>query len=308
MNRSPDRPRVHVIIPSYNTAALLCRCLDSLRAQGRGPEREIYVVDNASSDDSVERVRQGYPEVNLLISAHNGGFAYAINRGLRQIRQARPGRIGPDFVLLLNSDTELPPGTLSGMVDFMARHPEAGMASAKLTMGDGQLDLACRRSFPTPAVALYRLLGLSRLFPRSRLFGRYNMTYLDADEMTEVDAICGAFMFARGEVVDEVGLLDEDFFMYGEDLDWCYRTKEAGWKIYYYPQVQVRHWKRASSRQRPRASLRAFYEAMGIFYRKHLAARYPAPLNWLVEWGISLQRELALAALTLRRGREKEGP
>lgn len=298
-------PSVYVIIPSYNTADFLCRCLDSLRAQESPPPTGIYVVDNASRDDSVARVRQGYPEARLLPSAHNGGFAYAVNMGLRAVLAERSGQAGRYDVLLLNSDTELPPTALAEMVAFLEAHPEAGAAGPQLLMADGQIDLAGRRSFPTPAVAFYRLFGLATLFPHSRRFGRYNLTYLDPAETAEVDAISGAFMLVRGEVVEAVGLLDEAFFFYGEDLDWAYRIKARGWKIYYYPAVQVRHWKRASSRQRPRASVKDFYQAMRIFHRKHFAPRYPWPVNALVEVGITVREALALAPYLLRRQEDR---
>lgn len=293
---------VYVIIPSYNTADYLCRCLDSLRAQQGELSLEVYVVDNASGDDSVERVRRGYPEVQLLTSERNGGFAYAVNLALRAVRAGRAGRTAPYYVLLLNSDTELPPTAVAQMVGFLEAHPEAGAAGPQLLMADGQMDVAGRRSFPTPEVAFYRLFGLARVFPRSRRFGRYNLTYLDPAETAEVDAVSGAFMLVRGAVVEEVGPLDEAFFFYGEDLDWAYRIKQLGWKVYYYPAVQVRHWKRASSRLRARASIRDFYQAMRIFHRKHFAPRYRWPVNALIELGISLREGLALLSYALRRG------
>jgi N-acetylglucosaminyl-diphospho-decaprenol L-rhamnosyltransferase len=296
---------VYVIIPSYNTADYLCRCLASLRVQEGAPVLEIYVVDNASADDSVARVRRDYPEVHVLESAHNGGFAYAVNMGLRAVRAQRSGRPGRYDVLLLNSDTELPPDALGRMVAFLEAHPEAGAAGPQLLMANGRIDLACRRSFPTPEVAFYRLVGLAALFPRSRRFGRYNMTYLDPAETAEVDAITGAFMLVRGEVVETVGLLDEAFFFYGEDLDWAYRIKEQGWKIYYYPAVQVYHWKRASSRLRPRSSVTDFYQAMRIFYHKHLAPRHSRFVNLLVDVGISLREGIALVPYLFRRQEDR---
>ncbi len=193
----------------------------------------------------------------------------------------------PTFALLLNPDTELPPDALARMLDFMAEHPDAGIAGPKLVLLDGSLDLACRRSFPTPEVAFYRLVGLSRLFPRSRRFGRYNLTYLDPDQAAEVDSVVGAFMLVRAEAIAQVGLMDGQFFMYGEDLDWAYRIKMAGWKVYYNPAVTVLHVKRAATRHSPRAQIE-FYRAMGIFYRKHYAAKTPWWLHALIASAISL--------------------
>jgi GT2 family glycosyltransferase len=153
------------------------------------------------------------------------------------------------------------------------------------------LDLACRRSFPTPEVSFYRLIGLSRLFPHSRRFGRYNLTYLDPDQVAEVDSVVGAFMLVRSEAVAQAGLMDEQFFMYGEDLDWAYRIKSAGWKIYYNPAVTVLHIKRAASRHSKRAQIE-FYRAMDIFYRKHYAAQTPWWLHLLIVGAISSRLKL----------------
>ncbi|HEC34004.1 MAG TPA: glycosyltransferase family 2 protein, partial [Chloroflexi bacterium] len=189
--------------------------------------------------------------------------------------------------------TELPPDGLSRMLAFMEEHPDAGVAGPRLILRDGSLDLACRRSFPSPAISFYRLSGLSRLFPRSRLFGRYNLTYLDPGEMTEVDAVVGAFMLVRREAIVDVGLLDENFFMYGEDLDWCYRIKAAGWKVYYNPAVTVLHVKRAASQHSARAQVE-FWRAMRLFYQKHYAAQTPWPVHILI-----------LAALAVRAGLER---
>ncbi len=205
-----------------------------------------------------------------------------------------------DYVLLLNSDTAVPPGALDALIDYLESHPDVGACGPKLLLADGSLDLACRRSFPTPEVAFYRITGLSRLFPRSPRFGRYNMTFLDPDVETEVDAVVGACMLVRASVVREVGLLDEAFFMYGEDLDWAYRIKQYGWRIMYVPSVTIHHYKRASSRQRPFRSIRAFHGAMRVFHRRHYAATTPAALNLLIEAGITLKEAWSLGSNLIR--------
>ncbi len=192
-----------VIILSYNTRDLLSDCLRSVMANIATLEAEVFVVDSGSVDGSIELVKEQYPQVKLIVTSAFGGFAHANNLALRQAR----GR----YQLLLNSDTVLPPGALGKVLAFMEAHPDAGMAGVKLVKADGSLDLACRRSFPTPEVAFYRLTGLSRLFPRSPRFGRYNLTFLDPDQTTEVDSVCGAFALARREAIEQVGLLDEDF-------------------------------------------------------------------------------------------------
>ncbi len=194
----------------------------------------------------------------------------------------------------------MPPGALDALIDYLESHPDVGACGPKLLLADGSLDLACRRSFPTPEVAFYRITGLSRLFPRSPRFGRYNMTFLDPDVETEVDAVVGACMLVRASVVREVGLLDEAFFMYGEDLDWAYRIKQYGWRIMYVPSVTIHHYKRASSRQRPFRSIRAFHGAMRVFHRRHYAATTPAALNLLIEAGITLKEAWSLGSNLIR--------
>ena len=165
---------------------------------------------------------------------------------------------------------------------------------------DGPLDLACRRSFPTPTSGLFKLAGLSRLFPKSRLLAKYNLTYLSDDETAEVDSVMGAYMLVRSEALAQAGLFDERFFMYGEDLDLAFRIKERGWKVFYYPAVEVLHHKGAASRKQSERSIREFYRAMHIFYRKHYAGRNIGPINVVVSLGITLRGWIALAQNALR--------
>ncbi len=283
--------RLAVVILNYNRADLLADCLASIAAAPTRCEVSVWVVDNASTDGSAQMVRERFAWVHLIESPVNGGFAAGNNLAIRQILAlADP----PTYILLLNNDTVVPPGALDGLVDYLDQHPTVGAVGPKLLLPDGSLDLACRRSFPTPAVAFYRLFGLSRLFPRSRRFAAYNLTYLDPEVETEVDSVVGACMMVRTAVVREVGLLDEAFFMYGEDLDWAYRIKQYGWKIVYYPAVTVYHYKRAASSRRPIPSIRAFYDAMRLFHRKHYAATTPALLNGLIELGITVKELWAL--------------
>ena len=299
-----------IVIVNYRTCDLLRECLQSIY-EGRGDfSFQVCVVDNCSQDGSCAMVGEEFPQVQLIESAINGGYAYANNLGLRafgfaQTSDERSSESTPRYALLLNPDTLLPPSALQEMLNFMETHPEAGVAGPRLVLADGSLDLACRRSFPSPAVSFYRMVGLSKLFPRSRRFGRYNLTYLDPDEVAEVDSVVGAFMLVRAEALKQVGLLDESFFMYGEDLDWAYRIKEAGWKVYYNPQVTVLHYKRAASRHSRKANYE-FYRAMHIFYRKHYAATTPFWLHWLILGGIALRGGLAALSSRLLRGSKNE--
>ena len=252
---------------------------------------KAVVIDNASTDGSQEMVEAHFPDVDLIASEVNGGFAYANNIGLRHVgfgSDGSPQAEAPRYVLLLNPDTLLPPTALAEMIAFMDGHSEAGAVGPKLMLLDGSLDLACRRAFPTPAVSFYRMVGLSKIFPRSPLFGRYNMTFSDPNELLEVDSVVGAFMMVRREAIAQAGLLDETYFMYGEDLDWAYQIKKNNWRIYYNPAVTVTHVKRAASRRSPKAQIE-FYRAMDIFYKKFYADQTPFWLHGLVVAGINLR-------------------
>lgn len=279
-----------IVIVNYNTKNLLRDCLNSIYNSSGPFQFKVVVVDNASPDNSAQMVEAEFPQVSLVSSQINGGFAYANNLGLRQAgfnADGSPQPHAPRYALLLNPDTVLPPTGLAEMITFMDAHPEAGAVGPKLVLPDGHLDLACRRAFPTPEVSFYRMVGLSKLFPHHRLFGRYNMTFADPDELIEVDSVVGAFMLVRREAIAQAGLLDETYFMYGEDLDWAYHIKADGWKIYYNPAVTVTHVKRAASRHSPKAQME-FYRAMDIFYRKFYAKSTPFWLHSLVITGINL--------------------
>jgi N-acetylglucosaminyl-diphospho-decaprenol L-rhamnosyltransferase len=284
-----------IVILNYNTREVLRDCLTSL-SHARDTEFETIVVDNCSGDGSADMVRSEFPRVRLVASPRNGGYAYGNNLGLREFL-ARPDP--PRALLLLNADTIVPPEALRGLMDFLDANPKAGVVGPKLVLRDGSLDLACRRSFPTPQVSFYRMVGLSKLFPRSPRFGRYNLTYLDENETAEVDSVVGACMLMRTEALHGAGLLDESFFMYGEDLDLSLRIKAQGWRVYYYPGVAIRHYKRESSKQSRRAQVE-FYRAMYIFYRKHYARTTPLWLHALVLGGIAVRGGLVLARDMLR--------
>jgi N-acetylglucosaminyl-diphospho-decaprenol L-rhamnosyltransferase len=309
-----DQLDLLIVIVNYNTRDLLRDCLASIYESRGDFSYEVCVVDNGSRDNSAAMVRQEFPQAQLIEIPVNQGYAYANNLGLKAFgfqnsppaQHPCPEPFGfaqdapdeelsapvPRYALLLNADTLLPPSALQDMLDFMEAHPEAGAAGPRLVREDGSLDLACRRGFPTPSAFVYRMMGLSKLFPKSRRFGRYNLTYLDPDELTEVDSVVGAFMLVRAEAIRQVGLLDETFFLYGEDLDWAYRIRKAGWKIYYNPQVTVLHVKAASTRHSRRARYE-FFRAMDIFYRKHYADTTPLWLHWLIISGIALRGGLA---------------
>ncbi|HUE75731.1 MAG TPA: glycosyltransferase family 2 protein [Chloroflexota bacterium] len=289
---------VAIVILNYNVAPLLRQCLRSLEAASTEVSARAIVVDNCSSDDSVNMVRTEFPDVIVIQSATNGGFSVGNNLALRAIAELSPM---PRYVWLLNPDTVVPPDALHSLVDYMDRAPDVGATGPRLLLSNGELDLACRRSFPSPIVSLYHMIGLSRLFPKSTRFARYRLTFLPDDAVADVDSVVGACMLVRTELLRSVGLLDEAFFMYGEDLDWAYRIKEAGWRVVYNGTVTVIHHKRQSSRTSPRAIVE-FYRSMLIFFHKHYAARTATPVAWLIILGRYAQWGLALAVNRLRGG------
>ncbi|MCR4437567.1 MAG: glycosyltransferase [bacterium] len=278
-------PELAIIIVSYNVRDFLEQALTSVRKAVQGIAAEVWVVDNASTDGTVAMVGRSFPGVRLIANQRNVGFAAANNQVLRQSEA--------QVFCLLNPDTVVQEDTFRTLLAFLRAHPDVGMVGCKILNPDGSLQQACRRSIPTPWVAFTKLVGLSRLFPRSKLFGRYNLTYLDPDKTYEVEAISGSFMMVRREAVAQVGLLDETFFLYGEDLDWCLRFRNAGWKVYYVPETKIVHFKGESSRRSGFDSLRLFYQAMHLFVRKHFASRSFFPLRWFLVLAIWLRAALS---------------
>ena len=295
-----------IVIVNYNTRELLRACLRSVYASEGDFTYHVTVVDNKSEDGSVAMVQQAFPQARVIPAPRNGGFAYANNIGLRAygFGQGKSLDALPRYALLLNPDTELPPTALAEMIALMAERPDIGAAGPRLVLPDGSLDKACRRAFPTPMSFIYRGLGLSKLFPEHPRFAQYNLTFLPEDQETEVDSVVGAFMLVRSQALEAAGLLDESFFMYGEDLDWAFRIKQAGWKIWYYPQVTVYHHKGAASRGNVRAR-RAFYDAMAIFVRKHYKEQTNPLLYATIMAGISVKGSIDVG-MTWLRGRKLE--
>ncbi|HZR97537.1 MAG TPA: glycosyltransferase family 2 protein [Chloroflexota bacterium] len=298
-------PRVGVVIVTYNSARVLGPCLESLRAQQPAVALTTIVVDNGSTDGTQELARTGFPEVVLIQAPRNGGFSYGTNIGLRALGlldgpPAGAGGPSCDYVLFLNADTELPSGALAPLVALLARRPEIGALSPRLVRQDGSLDQACRRGFPTAWNALCHVLGLDRRWPESPRFGRYNLTYLPEDQPAAVDAVAGAFMLMPVAAVQQVGAWDEEFFAYGEDIDYCLRVRQAGWLVWYEPSVTVLHLKGAISQQRSLRMIREFYRAMRVYYRKHQAPGHPLPLRLLITGSTYFFQALALLRQRLR--------
>ena len=291
-----------IVVVNYNVRDLLRDCLASVFDSRADFAYEVCVVDNNSGDGSADMVITEFPQVHL-IRADNRGYAAGNNLGLRAF--GFPDAAEARYALLLNPDTILPPAALADMLAFMEAHPQAGAAGARLVRDDGSLDKACRRSFPTPAVAFYRLFGLSRLFPHSRRFGRYNLTYLSPDVTTEVDSVVGAFMLMRGEALAQAGLLDERYFMYAEDLDLCYRFKQHGWQVWYNADVTVLHYKGRSSQQRSALANYHFYRTMRLFHDEHFKQRTFFLVNGLIYAAIGLLGGWAFLRNRLRPAGER---
>lgn len=255
-----------IIIVNYNVKEFLQNCIHSIQKATKNITSEIIVVDNASDDGSVELLQSQFPEVKLFVNNKNLGFSAANNIGL----QYSTGK----HLLLLNPDTIVEENTFDTLIDFFNTNPDAGLAGCKILNPDGTLQLACRRSFPGPWTSFCKVTGLSSLFPKSKIFARYNLTYLDENKTYEVDAISGSFMMMKREVFEKIGGLDEIFFMYGEDLDWCYRVQKAGYKVYYVHSTQIIHYKGESTKRSSLDETKLFYNAMHLFVKKHLATSF----------------------------------
>jgi GT2 family glycosyltransferase len=282
------KPLVSAIVVSFNVRNLLLECLRAFYASSDVPV-EAVVVDNASVDGSADAVDAAFPQAKVIRQAVNVGFGKGNNAGLQQAE----GR----FILLLNPDVTVEPGCVGKLADFLLVRPDAGAVGPRLERPDHSLDLAARRGFPTPSAAFYRLTGLSRLFPNSPRFNRYNMGHQSESELHEVDAGTAACLMVRRAAIDRVGFFDPDYFMYGEDLDLCYRLKRGGWKVFYLPDARALHVKGASTRQSTGRMLWEFHRAMWTFHHKHYAADMPAFANGLV-WASIWARWVTLLAKT----------
>ena len=269
---------ISVIIVNYNVKELLEQCINSVLTASKNLSAEIIIVDNNSFDGSVEYIKSKFssnPAVKIIASPLNLGFAKANNLGAKEAKG--------DYLLILNPDTIMQEDTLEKCLEFYKQNENTGALTCKLILPNGKLDLACRRSFPTPSVAVYRMLGLSKLFPKSKTFGKYNLTYLDENKTYEVDAIVGAFMLIKKDVYQKIKGFDEEYFMYGEDLDLCYRIKKSGRKIYYYPETSIIHYKGESTKKSSISYVNNFYGAMQIFVKKNLNTNF-----WLMNLLINL--------------------
>lgn len=295
-----DRCQLSIIIVNYNTCQLLDDCLASLQAADTPPGGfEVIVVDNASHDDSVQMVRQKYPSVKCVASPENLGFSAGNNRGLAEA--------DGDFVLFLNSDTQVAADALTRPLAYLTDHPNVGALTVRLVYPDGRRDPDNHRGFPTPWNAFCHFSGLSQLFPHDPCFNGYFQSYANFSQTHTVDVIAGSYMLMPMMLCLELGCWDEDYFFYGEDIDFCYRIRQAGYDIVYYPHVEVLHYKGASSGLRKESAaiaqppketrIRVAKEsvrAMKLFYRKFYRDQYPSWVTAVVLAGIELRGQLRI--------------
>lgn len=284
--------KLSVIIVSYNVKHFLEQCLHSVRAASVGIDTEIFVVDNASVDGSVKMVREKFPEVICIANEDNPGFAKANNQAIRQSEG--------EYVLLLNPDTIVETDTFAKIIGFMDSHPDAGGLGVKMVDGTGRFLPESKRGLPTPVVAFYKIFGLSRLFPKSKTFNKYHLGYLDKDKTHQVEILAGAFMLMRKSVLDKVGLLDEAFFMYGEDIDLSYRIIKGGYHNYYYPDARIIHYKGESTKKGSLNYVFVFYNAMIIFARKHFTAKNAQLFSILINMAIYFRAFLSIISRVLK--------
>jgi len=296
-----EKVDLSIIIVSYNTKDFLKKCLESLNS-----DDEIIVVDNNSSDGSVEMVKRiktsKTQNIKIIGNKKNLGFAKANNIGLRK----SSGR----YILFLNPDTIVQKDTLKTMIKFMDENPKVGAATCRVELTNGQLDQACHRGFPTVWNAFCYFSGLEKLFPKSKIFAGFSLSYLPLDKIHEIDSGVGAFLIVRREAGEPLGWFDEDYFWYGEDLDFCYRLKQKGWKIMFVPTTKIIHWKGAASgikkysqkispakKQTKIKATKASVKVMRIFFDKHYQKKYPRFVYWLVMLGISLLEKIRLSRI-----------
>ncbi len=282
-----------VIIVNYNVKHFVEQCLHSVVNASKNLKVEVFLVDNNSVDGSVAFVKQKFPEVKLIANKINTGFAVANNQAIRQC--------SGKYILLLNPDTVVQEDTFEKAIQFMNEHTDAGGLGIKMVDGKGNFLPESKRGLPTPSVAFYKIFGLSKLFPGSKKFGQYHLTYLDKNKNHVVDVLSGAFMLLRKETLDKVGILDENYFMYGEDIDLSYRITLGGFKNYYFAESSIIHYKGESTKKSSVNYVFVFYKAMAIFAQKHFSSGNAKLFGFLIHLAIYLRATTAIAARFLKQ-------
>ncbi len=282
-----------IIIVNYNVKYFLEQCLHAVQKSIEGLNAEVFVVDNNSVDGSVGEIRPKFPWIKIIENKQNVGFSRANNQAIRE----SAGR----YVLLLNPDTVVEEDTFRKCLDFMDSHPDAGALGVKMIDGKGEFLPESKRALPTPMVSFYKMFGLSSLFPKSKRFGKYHLGYLDREKTHVVDVLAGAFMFMRKETLDKTGLLDETFFMYGEDIDLSYRITKAGYNNYYFPGTTIIHYKGESTKKGSLNYVKMFYQAMIIFAGKHFTSRKAKTFSILINMAIYFRAALSVTRRFIKK-------
>lgn len=278
--------KLSIVIVNYNVKYFLEQCLRSVDIALKGIDGEVFMVDNASSDQSVEMVQEKFPHVKVIANKDNVGFSVANNQAMCISKG--------EYILLLNPDTVVEENTFRESIKFMDEHPDAGALGVKMIDGKGNFLPESKRGLPTPWVSFYKIFGLSSLFPKSPKYARYHMGHLDKDENHEIEILAGAYMFMRKEALDKCGLLDEDFFMYGEDIDLSYRILKAGYKNYYLADTSIIHYKGESTKKGSLNYVYVFYKAMAIFAKKHFSGTYASMFNFMITLAIYLRAGISV--------------
>ncbi len=284
--------KLTVIIVNYNVQHFLEQCLHSVRKAIKNVTAEIIVVDNNSVDGSVEMVKEKFPNLLLIENKKNTGFSYANNQAIKIAKG--------EYILLLNPDTVVEEDTFEKVLKFMDSHADAGGLGVKMLDGKGNFLPESKRGLPTPSVAFYKIFGLSKLFPKSKLFGKYHLGFLNKDKTHEVEILSGAFMLLRKNTLNKIGLLDETFFMYGEDIDLSYRIILGGYKNYYFPETRIIHYKGESTKKSSINYVFVFYKAMVIFAKKHFSQNNAKLFSILINFAIYLRAAFAISIQFLK--------
>jgi GT2 family glycosyltransferase/lipopolysaccharide/colanic/teichoic acid biosynthesis glycosyltransferase len=285
--------KISIIIVNYNVKDFLEQALISIKRSLENISSEIFVVDNDSSDESIPMIKERFPEVILIENKVNSGFSAANNLAI--------ARAKGEFIVLINPDTVVQEDTFVKLLEFFDEHPQASAATCKILNPDGTFSVDSRHSIPTPMTAFWKLIGFNKLFPKSKIFARYNLTFLSEDDIHKVEAISGSFMMMRKDMVDKVGSLDERFFMYCEDIDYCHRINQAGGDIYYVPTSQIIHYKGESTKKNNIDYVYNFNKSLYLFYKKHYQKKYMTPIKWLILLGVIIRGSLIFTRNNLKQ-------
>ena len=293
MNNPIYKYKLSIIVVNYNVEYFLDQCLHSVKSAINNLACEVIIVDNASIDGSLEMIHSKYDDFKLLENKINVGFSKANNQAIKKAEG--------EYILLLNPDTIVAEDSFDRVISFMDKTPDAGGLGVKMIDGKGNFLPESKRGLPSPMVAFYKISGLSKLFPKSKRFGQYHLGHLPQNETNEIDILSGAFMLMRSKTLDEVGLLDEDFFMYGEDIDLSYRILKGGYKNYYYSETEIIHYKGESTKKSSVNYVFVFYKAMVIFAKKHFSSNRAGLFSVLINFAIYLRASLAITSRLLKR-------